>query len=214
MIRALVVVLLLAASAPAHAQDCQARLGWIDARLTRTARHARIWSWGWGITLGVSAVGSLVAVPFVAEEERPDWYVNAFTSAVGLLPLVIAPLPVMHDADELHGLAGDACARLPQAELMLARDAQGEREGRAWWNHALNLVLNGGAGLFLGLVYDRWQSGILTAVVGTAVGEVMIFTQPTGSIDAETGYRRGEVTLSVKPLTHRGEFGLFLGGSF
>jgi hypothetical protein len=97
---------------------------------------------------------------------------------------------------------------------MLARDAQGEREGRAWWNHALNLVLNGGAGLFLGLVYDRWQSGILTAVVGTAVGEVMIFTQPTGSIDAETGYRRGEVTLSVKPLTHRGEFGLFLGGSF
>jgi hypothetical protein len=212
--RALVVVLLLAVSVPARAQDCEARLGWIDARLGRTARHARLWSWGWGIGLGVSTVGSLVAAPFVAEEERPDWYVNAFTSAVGMLPLIIAPLPVMHDADEVHGLTGDACARLAQAELLLARDAQGERAGRAWWNHALNVVLNGGAGLFLGLVYDRWQSGILTAVVGTAVGEVMIFTQPTGSLDAEAAYRRGELSLTVKPLTHRGDFGVFFAGSF
>jgi len=203
----------------AHA-DCDTRLGWIDARLVRTARRARIWSWSWGIVLGASTVGSLVVVPFVSDEERPDWYVNVFTSGVGMLPLLIAPLPVMHDGDTLHGklaglpAGGDRCALLAEAEIMLARDAEGEAAGRAWWNHALNLVLNGGAGLFLGLVYDRWQSALLTAVGGTAVGEVMIFTQPVDSVDDLRAYRSGAIALTVRPMTSPGHIGLVLMGSW
>jgi hypothetical protein len=212
-----------ATARPAHAagEDCAARLAWIDARLSRTAHRARVWSWSWGVVLGASTVGSLAVVPFVADEERPDWYVGAFTSAVGLVPLVVAPLAVMQDGDELHAqvvalpAGADACVLLADAERRLARDAEGEAEGRAWWNHALNLAVNGGAGLFLGLVYDRWESGLATAAVGIAVGEAMIFTQPVDSVDDARAYRAGAISLTVSPMTMpRGGVGLVVAGSF
>lgn len=220
---------------PAHAageattarEDCAAQLAWIDARLARTAHRARVWSWSWGLGLGALTVGSLAVVPFVADEERPDWYVSAFTSAVGIVPLAIAPLAVMRDGDALHAQVvamsaeGDRCALLADAERLLARDAEGEAEGRAWWNHALNLAVNGGAGLFLGLVYDRWQSGLVTAVVGSAIGEAMIFTQPVDSLDDARAYHTGAISLTVMPMTRPGAggasargFGLLVTGSF
>ena len=214
-------LLLLAAILPARAQaDCASRLDWIDARLARTAHRARVWSWTWGITLGASTVGSLVAVPLVADEERPDWYVSAFTSGVGLLPLVIAPLDVMHDSDVLRAklealpAGADRCPLLVEAETMLVRDAEGEALGRVWWNHGLNVVLNGGAGLFLGLVYDRWQSGLLTAVVGIGVGELMIFTQPVDTLDDLREYRTGAISLTVQPVANPEQFCVILAGSW
>jgi hypothetical protein len=220
-----------ACPARAAGDDCAARLAWIDARLARTGHRARVWSWSWGLGLGALTVGSLALVPFVADEERPDWYVSGFTSAVGILPLMIAPLEVMHDATDLHArlavLPADAdrCALVADAERRLARDAEGEAAGRAWWNHALNVAVNGGAGLFLGLAYDRWQSGLVTAVVGTAIGEAMIFTQPVDSVEDERAYRAGAISSTVTPMTpldagiggaRGGErrFGLILTGSF
>jgi hypothetical protein len=221
------LVLLPPRRADAAGDDCAARLAWIDARLARTGHRARVWSWSWGLGLGALTVGSLALVPFVADEERPDWYVSAFTSAVGIVPLVLAPLDVMHDSTELHArlaaLPADAdrCALVEDAERRLARDAEGEAAGRAWWNHALNVAVNGGAGLFLGLAYDRWQSGLVTAVVGTAIGEAMIFTQPVDTIDDARAYRAGDLTWTVIPMTRPSagagaerRFGLVLSGSF
>jgi hypothetical protein len=54
-----------------------------------------------------------------------------------------------------------------------------------------DIALNVGAGLLLGLGYDHWRSGIVSAVVGTTVGEIMIFTQPVDSVADLELYRSG-----------------------
>ena len=181
------------------ALPAEARLQWIDARLAHTARGARRWTWGWGIGIGVATVANLAPLPFVARQDRIDWYTGAATTIVGIVPLLIAPLDVIEDARALHARVGDAshadevrvCADLADAERRLARDAKNQADGQRWWLHAGNVVLNVGVGLFLALGYHHWGAGALNAVAGSAIGEAIILTQPTDTIGDLRRYRAG-----------------------
>jgi hypothetical protein len=178
------------------------RLLWISARLDADAAKAHRWArwWGWGIAAG--GVASLAAVPFVSSEERVDWYVGAATAAVGIIPFVVSPLDVTSDAPELRDAIAAVpsdddprfCALLSDAERRLRESAANERWNRGWWLHAGNIAFNTGVLLFLGLGYGHWTSGVINGVAGAAVGEGIIFTQPTGAIDAAAAYERGELT--------------------
>jgi hypothetical protein len=183
--------------------DGRQRLAWIDERLQQQAWRGKLWAYGWGIGVGAAGVGSLIAVPFVAPSQRVDWYTSAATAAFGVIPFVLAPLKVTRDAPALRDAIAasppedDArvCAVLSQAERMLADDAHDERWQQAWWTHAGNVAFNAGVLLFLGLGYHHWTSGLVNGVSGVAVGEAIIFTQPTGAIDAAESYTRGELSM-------------------
>ena len=180
--------------------DGELRLRWIDAHLTETARRARLWTWSWGTGIVVATLGNLAPLPFVARENRIDWYVGAGTTIVGIVPLVIAPLDVVKDARTLRahldaagsaaGRDGDVCHLLADAEARLLRDAQNQTDGQRWWLHVGNVVLNSGVGLFLVLGYRHYWAGAFNAVVGSGIGEAIILTQPTGTIDDLDRYRR------------------------
>jgi hypothetical protein len=173
------------------------RLAWIDARLSQTAHRARVWTWGWGTGIVVATLANLAPLPFVAPADRIDWYTGAATTIVGIVPLLIAPLDVIGDARALHQAVaagtggGDAqvCRLLADAEVRLVRDAQNQADGQRWWLHAGNVVLNVGVGLFLGLGYHHWWAGAFNAVGGSLIGEAIILTQPTASIDDLRRYR-------------------------
>jgi hypothetical protein len=92
---------------------------------------------------------------------------------------------------------GDLCSLLAGAEAKLERAAKDQADRRRWWSHVVNVALNAGVGLFLGLGYDHWLAGGFNAVSGAAIGEVIIFTQPTSSIDDLAAYRAG----SLAPTT-------------
>ncbi|HEY0710444.1 MAG TPA: hypothetical protein VGG33_26805 [Polyangia bacterium] len=208
-----------AAEATDAPRDCAARLAFIDQRLQHTAHRSRVWSWGWGLGLTGLTVGNLTMVPLVERDNRVDYYVGAGTSFVGILPLLILPLSAMGDARALatKRTSGTACnALLPEAETMLARSAQTQAEGRAWWNHLANVVLNGGAGLFLGLAYDHWTSGIITGLGGIAIGEAMILTQPVDSPADLAQYQRqgDERRVTLTPMIAPQRFGLALAVGF
>jgi hypothetical protein len=176
-----------------------ARLAWIDEHLSHTARRARQWTWGWGTGIVVATAGNLVPLAFVPREQRIDWYVGAATTIVGIVPLLIAPLDVVADARGLRAALdargpdthADVCPLLADAEARLARDAANQSDGQRWWLHVGNVVLNSGVGLFLGLGYHHWAAGAFNAVFGSAIGEAIILTQPTGSIDDARVYRAG-----------------------
>jgi hypothetical protein len=72
-----------------------------------------------------------------------------------------------------------------------------------WYVGAVgNVVLNTGVGLFLGLGYHHWGAGALNAVSGSAIGEAIILTQPTGSIDDLRRYRAGALeSAAPRPLS-------------
>ena len=173
------------------------RLRFIDEHLARTAHRAQVWTWGWGIGIGVATVANVVPLFFVAPEDRIDWYVGAGTTIVGVVPLLIAPLAVVGDARELRArldartATDDVCALLADAEARLVRDAKNQSDGQRWWLHVGNVLLNTGVGLFLGIGYHHWAAGAFNIVVGSAIGEAIILTQPTSTIgDLET-YRAG-----------------------
>jgi hypothetical protein len=208
------LLIILGAAAPTRAASCppglgggatigqvdpEIRLAWIDQHLGRTAHRARIWTWGWGIGIGASAVGDLIPVAFVAPENRIDWYTGAVTSVIGVVPLLVAPLDVIQDSRELRArldariATDDVCRLLADAETRLARAAANQAAGRRWWLHAGNLALNAGVGLFLGLGYHHWAAGAWNGIAGAAIGEAIILTQPTSSIDDLRSYRAGTI---------------------
>jgi hypothetical protein len=174
--------------------DPALRLDWIDRHLTQARRSALAWSWSWGVGIGASGVVSLAVVPF----DRVDWYTSAASAAVGVIPLAVAPLAVIRDAREVHARrtgppSVDVCALLADAEARLVRDADNQRQQQAWWFHAGNVAFNTGVALFLGLGFHHWTSGLINGGAGLAVGEALILTQPTRTIDDLRDYRAGDL---------------------
>ena len=186
------------------ALDPEWRLAFIDGELARSAHNARVWKWGWSIALGVGAVANLAPLIWVPPDERVDWYTGAFTNTVGIVPLVIAPLDVIGDSRELQArLAArgstDVCTLLADAETRLVRDAQNQADGRRWWLHVANFALNAGVGLFLGVGFHHWGAGLFQFASGAVIGEIIIFTQPTGAIRAAEAYDRGDLSVAAAP---------------
>ena len=184
------------AADPALANVAPARrLEFIDARLTSAERKARIWTYGWGGGIAAAGVGTLVAVPFVAPENRVDWYTGAVSAGVGVAALVIVPPVVLDVAPALrsriasapHGV--DVCPLLRGAEADLARVARDEERQGRWYVHLGNVLFNVGLGLFLGLGFHHWEAGAINAAVGIAVGEALILTRPTAAIADLDAYR-------------------------
>ena len=198
-----------AGDARVGALDPELRLRWIDAELGRSAHHASVWTWSWGLLLGAGTIANLAPIPFVAKDNRVDWYTGAATTAVGIVPLIIAPLDVIGDSRELRArLAArgttDVCLLLADAETRLVRDAKNQADGQRWWLHVGNVVLNAGVGLFLIVGYHHWGAGVWNAANGAVIGEVIIFTQPTGAIDSLRRYRDGALDGGAAPPTSVG----------
>jgi hypothetical protein len=179
------------------ALDPELRLRWIDGELARSAGRARLWTGAWGVALGAGTIANLVPLAWVPADQRVDWYTGAATTAVGVVPLLIAPLDVVADSRELRArlatrTAGDTCALLADAETRLVRDAKNQADGQRWWLHVGNVVLNAGVGLFLIVGFHHWAAGIWNAASGAVIGEVIIFTQPTGAVESLRRYREGD----------------------
>jgi hypothetical protein len=181
--------------------DGHARLEWIDHRLAHEAPRMSFWNWGWGIGIGAAGVGTLIAVPFVNPDDRIDYYTGAGAAAIGVLPFVLSPPRVIADSRELHGrLVGapprndaEVCRLLADAEQRLVRDARNEHATTAWWAHLGNVLFNTAIVLFEGLGFNHWTGGLINGLSGVAVGEAVIFTQPTGTIRDLAAYNRGDL---------------------
>jgi hypothetical protein len=173
------------------------RLVWIEQRLTYAEGKARLWTFGWGGGIAAAGIGSLLAVPFVAPENRVDWYTGAVSAGVGVAAIAIAPPVVLATAPALRAamaratLPDDVCSLLPAAEADLVRVARDEERQGRWYVHVGNVLFNVGLGLFLGLGYHHWEAGVINAAVGTAVGEALILTRPTAAIHDLDAYLAG-----------------------
>jgi hypothetical protein len=176
------------------------RLAFLRARSAPDARRAKIWTGSWIGVYGTLTVGSLAATAAVPEEERVDYYVSAATSFVGLMAIAVMPLKAMGDAARiarLESAGGEVCARVKEAERLIARDADGEAFGKGALIHAGSYLLNVAAALTLGIGFGHWEAAALNGLGGILIGEVMIWTQPQGAVDTWEQYRTGRLESPV-----------------
>jgi hypothetical protein len=113
-----------------------------------------------------------------------------------------------------------ACPLLVEAERLLLRDAANEAEGRSWRYHTGNVVVNAAIFFLIGAGFGQWLGAAISGVIGIAVGETMILTQPDGAVAALRRYRAGELgpaapaRLGLAPLAGPRANGVTLGFSF
>ncbi len=180
--------------------DAETRLAWLDRRLHDDAARARIWAWTWGVAYSTVTVveGSLALRPGLSREDRAQDIVGASASFIGVMAGVLLPLKIMGDQrwwarHYARARGDDVCSLLNTVERVFIRDAESEEFGVGPLVHIGNFAINIAAGLVLGLGYDRWAAFAYTTLVGIAVGEVQVATQPTDAIEDLRLYRRGQL---------------------
>lgn len=149
-----------------------------EAALRAEASRARTWRYAWAGVNGGLTVGAFVALPLDDREARPDWIVSGVGSGVTVLACWFFPLRVESAVDELDALPFAERAR--QLPRLYRESAEDEQSRVSWPWHVANLGLSALGGGIIAFGYDHYLSGAITAGVGAALGEVQLFTQPTG----------------------------------
>lgn len=225
----LVLAVLLSGSTLAFAQTCErpkdsspsgvaaqsdeARLAFLSKLLLEESHRAYAWRLGWGATYSVLTIAQLGVMQLFTQEEQPDWYWGALSTAVGVAFTLLDPPEVLEGGPVYAQKAKvvpevERCKLIAEGERMLEQGAAHEQDSVAWYIHAGNILFNVGLGLVLGLGYQRWTSGLINMGVGSAIGEATMFTSPTHLIGGWKQYRHGEsppkVTFHVIPTAGPG----------
>jgi hypothetical protein len=182
--------------------DVTRRLAFIEDRLEAGRPAAERWSYGWFTAYtGAAVVQFGVALGTTDPGLRADMAVGAFTSAIGVLPFAVFPFTPRFASAALAELPATTPAerarKLRRAEVLLEKSADQEAFGKGWMMQVGVLSVNVGIGLGLALGYDRVKSGISTTLIGIAVSEFQIFTEPTQAIDDWATYQRGDLARPV-----------------
>jgi hypothetical protein len=149
-----------------------------DEQLIRDEAHrARVWRYSWTGINGAITVGSFVAVPLVNAEERPDWVVSGAGQALSTLATWFWPLRVESAEAELDAMpAGE---RPKHARRLLLESSEDEHDRVTWPWHVVNFGMAAVGGGIIAFGYGHYESGLVTTLVGTALGEAQLLTQPT-----------------------------------
>lgn len=216
------------ASAALERASTAERLDFIRTRLRAERRSMRKWKLAWSLTIagiGLTQLGLALIwedevdlkVITLDEDYDIDFYAGAIRSVIGSSSMWLFPKPRIYLAPS----SGDDCEALAAAEKALQKSASSTKAGRGFIKHAGVVALNLAYILTIGLAFDRWQSAILGGAGGVVVGEIIIYTQPTGAVDALADYRAGDLgtaaptswNLVPSPVGDHG-FGLSLAGTF
>ena len=92
------------------------------------------------------------------------------------------------------------CSLLNTAELLFIRDAESEAFGVGPLVHVGNFAINIAGGLIIGLRRQRTLGALFVhGLVGIAVGEIQVATQPTDVVEDLRLYRRGRARRAPQP---------------
>jgi hypothetical protein len=186
----------VAASPSLQGRSTADRLRALSRALDADAAASRTWALAWGAIYGVGTLGQLAAIPLLGPEDQKDFVVGVASTAVGVGFTILSIPEVMDDAPAFATRAaagGDECAVLAEAERLIVKDAANEMSGVTWYMHAVNVAFNLGLGLVIGLGFGHWLSALINFVVGAAIGEGTIFTQPTALDGAWNRYLTGDL---------------------
>ena len=173
----------------------------LDEQRTRT-----LW-WNWGFATGGYALGAgQLALGLTTDQDggpgernrKAFFLVNATRSTLATTWHVLQPLRISAKSLRPLPTAGEppSCSWLVAAETDLALTARYQTEQHSPLKHVVVGVAALASGLTLGLGFDEWQLGALSAGMALVIGETQFWLQPMGATRALEQYRAG--TLSAR----------------
>lgn len=180
-------------------RDSAERAHFLRTRLLAETARARGWLELWNVSLSALTIGPIALVPVAPDEGYvTDLLFGAATSAATVAMINVLPPPALAHQASLFPQPDhppvDSCEELARLEALFSQVAQAEAAGRSVRAHVMNLVVNVGVAMLgLGVGFGRWRSAILGSISGTALGELMLLTQPRYLIADLDRYRAGEL---------------------
>lgn len=200
-------------AAPALGERSAAeRVRFLTQALEREASAVRTWRAAWGATYALGTLGQLAATPLLDPADQQDFAVGAASTAVGVAFTILGTPEVMEDAPAFSArvaAGGDECQLLAEAEALMVKDAANEASSVAWYFHAANVAFNLGVGLAIGLGFGHWVSALINFLVGAAIGEGTLFTQPVALAGAWSRYLTGSLAPTAALRLAPAGVGLF-----
>jgi hypothetical protein len=152
----------------------------MERRLALEQRRFTVWRWSWMLAYGGLVLGNLALVPVVPRADRIDYYTGAVTSTIGTLTLALQPVqPSARVTCPEEAAQRAACVERRYGEVRAY-----QRGSRGWPAHAINVAFNLGVSAFLVFGFGRWRSAGENLLIGTAIGELQIQTQPHDALGA------------------------------
>jgi len=182
--------------------DSSARLRWLVDRLEARERYADLWWRGW---IGFYGLGVVIEGVLAGTEDddgkRADRIVSAVKAVGGVTRLYFWRPVARLGADPLAGPLPDAAAcraRVAQGEELLRQAAAQSDRRWDWKPHVFNVLLNGAGGAIVAEGFDE-DDGWISAGVGVAVGEAMLWSHPwTGRSDLQEYEARFNATAGAR----------------
>ena len=176
----------------AHAQDTAGAA----SALRSGADQARYWQWGWSAFYGGSSAYSLVHARDTDDpEERYDDYINATKAALGLAGTLLFA-PSHGDAYRQYQAMDDKASPEARAatRILIAGLAEEEARQRRWQSRLGGLIVNGLAGLAIGVEDNRPGDGWVNFATGMLTTELNVRARP----DTATAFLEREPDFLLK----------------
>ena len=176
----------------AHAQDTAGAA----SALRGGADQARYWQWGWSAFYGGSSAYSLVHARDTDDpEERYDDYINATKAALGLAGTLLFAPSHCDAYRQYHAMDDKASPEARAAtRILIAGLAEEEARQRRWQSRLGGLIVNGLAGLAIGVEDNRPGDGWVNFATGMLTTELNVRTRP----DTATAFLEREPDFLLK----------------
>jgi hypothetical protein len=183
--------------APSHVgisdAELEQRLKFIETRLGGLNPNARRWQYGWTGFYAVSTLGQAVAaIDADDNDDETNYIVGAVKATGALTQLLVKPLPAVKSYDRFQSMSAQTRAerllRLEQGEALLQENADRARQRYGWKRHLIGI----GANLLGGAViaaYGDSSDAVTSTVVGIAVSEATVWTEPARALTDLEDYR-------------------------
>ena len=175
--------------------EIQRRLAFIENSLDAHQLHAQIWFWSWltvnaGSTVGLSVGAALTD----SSANRVNMIGNAALAALGVGDMLLfRPVNARFGAEPIRALPDatrqERVRKLAAGEALMQRNAERADQRYDWTVHAGNFAGNALVGGLTWAAGDA-QSGIITIVLQTVLGELYIWTDPSGPAKDWQEYQR------------------------
>jgi hypothetical protein len=169
------------------------RLKFIETRLAGLNPNASYWQYGWTGFYAASAVGqAALAIDEDDSDDQTGYIVGAVKSTGGLVQMLFKPLPAVTSHDDFQSMSSETrverLLKLEQGEALLHENAIRVQQRYGFKRHAIGIAANllGGAVI---AAYGDSSDAVPSAVLGIAVSEAAIWTEPSRAATDLNDYR-------------------------